>query len=180
MKKLYVTVIGILVALMLCNSCLTFTTVDDLIAAAANTANTSGGPVGRPAAANKVTIVDAVWSEADTPEEDGYKAFDGDVETRWVARGIGPWIIFEFDTEAEINVFLINYYRGSERRYSFELEYSVDNVEFIPLWKGASNNVQEFIVELPTPVTAKYIKYIGYANNTNEMNSVSEVEFFRK
>ena len=128
-----------------------------------------------------VQIIDATWSSDNGESENGYKAFDGNPNTRWAAEGVDEWIIFELAEEAQIVSFYTHFNNGASRVYGYELYASTDGVNFTKfLTHETSGSSDTETVTLDAPVTAKYIKYVGKGNTTNLWNSLQEIEFRTK
>lgn len=132
----------------------------------------------KPLSPYAVQIVDCTWSSDNGEFQNGYKAYDGDEETRWAAEGVGEWIIFELKEEADIASYYTQYYNGASRIYSYDLYASTDGENFTLFLstqtKGEGDKEE---IKLEKPVRAKYIKMVGKANTVNGWNSLHEIEF---
>ena len=132
----------------------------------------------KPLSPYAVQIVDCKWSSDNGEFQNGYKAYDGDEDTRWAAEGVGEWIIFELKEEADIASYYTQYYNGASRVYSYDLYASTDGENFTLFLstqtKGEGDKEE---IKLDKPVRAKYIKMVGKANTVNSWNSLHEIEF---
>ena len=132
----------------------------------------------KPLSPYAVQIIDCEWSSDNGEFQNGYKAYDGDAETRWAAEGVGEWIIFELKEEADIASYYTQFYNGASRVYSYDLYASTDGVNytlFLSTQTKGEGDVEE--IKLDKPVRAKYIKMVGKANTVNGWNSLHEIEF---
>ena len=128
-----------------------------------------------------IEIIGAKWSSDNGLDQDGYKSYDQDPETRWAAEGVGEWIIYEFKEVSTIESFYTLFFNGTQRIYSFDLLASEDGENFTLFFSGKTGGKgDEDTFKLDKPVKAKFVKFVGKANSVNNWNSLHEIEFASK
>ena len=65
-------------------------------------------------------------------------AFDGNAQTRWATPLKGAWLAREFEKPTEAEAISIEWYKGAERNYSFEVQTSADGLSWRSAFKGKS------------------------------------------
>lgn len=112
--------------------------------------------------------------------DDGNKpvnTIDGSPETRWSAYGNGQWIRFKLDTLVRLKSVDIAWYRGDERAANFEIQSSVDSLNWVTLFKGKSSGSTKDLESYDVPDSvARYVRIMGRGNNLNTWNAITEVE----
>ncbi|MDF2925735.1 MAG: hypothetical protein K0R57_4649 [Paenibacillaceae bacterium] len=116
------------------------------------------------------TIIDGDWDrENEYNGQTGDYAWDGDKTTLWSSGANGAWFTLEFDqpyTLAAAEIYLNN---ATVRRAYFELEYSMDGVEFFSLGTFEANGKtfgERFYFD--QPVAAKYIRYVNRGSSRGD------------
>ena len=114
----------------------------------------------------KIPIASVVASDDDgnTPEE----AIDGDLDTRWSAKGKGEWIELHFDAIYKIKTVKIAFFKGTARQ-AFVM---INNQRFNS--SGQSNELQEFIPS--SDIINNKLRIVGEGNSSNEWNSITEIQ----
>jgi beta-galactosidase len=85
------------------------------------------------------TIVQGLFSASDAEKgKMPQHAFDGNSETRWSTSKKGAWLARELETPTEVKSVAIQWYKGEERSYAFEVETSTDGNTWRPAFKGNS------------------------------------------
>ena len=114
-----------------------------------------------------------------------YTAVDGDRTTYWDAGKYAskPWIIVDLDGTYELDsVNVINYWKGNNRYYNFEVYTSMDG-EYFTLVGGKTTTDKETIfgntVDLSdTTVYATHIKVVGTYNSKNSAFHINELRAY--
>ncbi len=129
-----------------------------------------------------VPIIGSFCSESATAS--AYLTFDNDPKTIWTASGDESWIVWELPYAADINAFVYDSNRtiSDERQYIFDLYYSLDGVEYTPLYSGMSNvGGSPLVVNLPKGIKAQYFKFVGHTNTKPTVwNNIAEMQFYEK
>lgn len=104
-------------------------------------------------------------------------ASDGDVETRWSASEVGAWIELELPTNLPTSGVSIAWYRGDERRASFEVAVSEDGDTYRRVFGGASSGMTSDAEEYGFGVTeaARFVRVTVYGNDVNDWASILEL-----
>ena len=131
----------------------------------------------------RYNVVGADVSSEQT-DEPNYRtgSYDGDLNTRWSADGIGEWMVQDLGEVKEIDAFGLAFWKGAERTYSYEILVSEDGENFTEVLSGESSGKSEEIevMLLEESVSARYVKYIGYGNSVNKWNNVIELATLKK
>ncbi len=105
---------------------------------------------------------------------------DGDYKTRWSAKGDNNWIRYYLEKTAIIKTVKIAWYRGNERRASFEIQTSLDSTNWTTVFTGRSNgNTISFETYNISPASARFIRIVGHGNNLNLWNAITETEILQ-
>lgn len=110
--------------------------------------------------------------------DDGNKAsntLDGNLSTRWSAKGDGQWIKFDLGSSQKVDDIDIAFYKGNYRYAYFDIELSTNNTSWTQVYSGMSAKnakLQNFNV---ADQYARYVKIIGHGNSANPWNSLTEV-----
>ena len=105
-------------------------------------------------------------------------AIDGDVTTRWSAEGDGEWLRLDLGGVKKVTSVAIAFYRGDERRYTFDIQLSLDGA----VWdnaltggqsSGATRRPMRFKV---AALSARYVRYVGHGNSVDRGNGLTEVK----
>ena len=107
-------------------------------------------------------------------------AVDGDfadVESRWSADGEGRWIILDMGGAGTMTELATAWYKGDERTAFFDVETSLDGLEWIPVenWARSQGDAQLSSISLGD-VEARYVRIVGRGNSSNMWNSLLEAE----
>jgi hypothetical protein len=125
--------------------------------------------------------ISKVLASADDGENVAANTLDRDYNTRWAAKGENQWIRFYLDTIAVIKTVKIAWYKGNQKRASFDLQVSLDSTNWVTIFSGnSSGNTDAFeSYNISTPI-ARYIRIVGHGNNIDLWNEVSEVELLKE
>jgi len=122
-----------------------------------------------------VTITASHYQQGHGP----YKTIDDSLSTCWSvqsAPNVVPWIKYEFEKREVIDAVSIAFLLGAERRYSFGIEVSNDDKDWLEVINGKSSGATSGLERFEfNEVKAKYVRIKGYSNNVNEWNNYSEV-----
>lgn len=111
---------------------------------------------------------------------------DGDLATRWSARGERAWLELELDSSRTIDAVGIAFHNGDRRTARFELAVSQDRKDWTTVFAGVSAGPpadrapasadRPWLEVFTFPATsARYVRFIGLGNSVNEWNSLLEV-----
>lgn len=107
-------------------------------------------------------------------------AVDGDfsdVESRWSADGEGRWIMLDVGGPGTLTELATAWYKGDERTAFFDVETSLDGLEWAPVekWARSQGDAQMSSIGLGD-VHARYLRIVGRGNSSNMWNSLLEAE----
>lgn len=127
---------------------------------------------------NTSASVVSVEVSAEQSGNEGALSIDGDTATRWAAAGDPQWIQWELDQEYTLVSISLGFHNGSSRSYAFEIEVSLNQVDWNNVYSGQSSgqttSLESFdVVDAP----ARFIRYTGHGSTANTWNSLTEVEF---
>lgn len=127
-------------------------------------------------------IYDAIQSGDDgTGSASIRDTLDGIAKSYWgvaydEANPMGAFGIYDLGKVKKVKNFMIQFFKGETRVYTFELYGSKDGVSYEKiLSKSNSSGTSTEFESYPVSAEARYIKIVGYGNNTNKWNSISEV-----
>lgn len=102
---------------------------------------------------------------------------DNNMATRWSASGDGQWIQFCLSTASTVSGVQIAFYKGNERRSTFDVLVSMDAASWTTSASGLQSSGTSLALENFTfsSATAKYVRIVGHGNNLNAWNSYTEV-----
>jgi poly(beta-D-mannuronate) lyase len=123
-------------------------------------------------------IVDITASDS---SDDGHipsNAIDGDLSTRWSAKGKGQWIQFALSSPQILDGLNIAWYKGDTRVEKFTIKVSLDQQKWTTLFEGkTSGQTAGFQLFNVKSTSCQYIQIVGNKNSDNGWNSISEVQF---
>lgn len=106
-------------------------------------------------------------------------AIDGDISTRWAGNGEGEWLKLDLGSLKEISYCSINWYNGSTRKTTFEIQVSEDDSNWTTVVNKRDSDASSSTETYDFPdTTARYVKLIGYGNTINTWNSINEFEVY--
>ncbi|MDU4695875.1 MAG: glycosyl hydrolase family 28-related protein [Paenibacillus sp.] len=101
---------------------------------------------------------------------------DRDPDTRWSADGKGQFLQVELEEETIVDRVSLLFYNGHTRSNYFDMEVSVDGVNFEPVLTGMASKKQSALETFEfTPTPAKFLRYVGQGNEINTWNSLIEI-----
>lgn len=99
--------------------------------------------------------------------------------SRWSSKGDWEWIQYDLGEPQQLLAVDIAFHRGDQREAYFDLQSSVDGVQWEPLIEdtSSSGNTRDFeTIDVPD-TTARYVRYVGWGNSNNLWNSITEIRF---
>ncbi len=104
---------------------------------------------------------------------------DGDLNTRWAAKGDGQWIMYDVGTVAAVHEVAIAWAKGDERKASFSIEVSLDGNTWEGVFNGNSSGDTSKLESYPfDSTTARFVRLVGHGNSSNMWNNMAEVELY--
>ena len=101
---------------------------------------------------------------------------DGEMGTRWSAKGRKVWVRYDLDGAHVLTDVRIAWYRGNQRRASFEVEVSKDGQRWKRVFRGKSSGAEKDLERYDVKDTeAKYVRIVGRGNTKNQWTSITEV-----
>lgn len=101
---------------------------------------------------------------------------DGNLESRWSAKGVGEWIQYDLGQTQTIDSLSIAFYKGDQRSANISIELSNDGEQWENVFSGgqalSTVELQTFDIQ---DTDAQFIRIIGYGNSANAWNSITEV-----
>lgn len=122
----------------------------------------------------------------DEPESanPGNNAIDNDIISRWCAKAPDAHGILDFGEVVEFDSFTAGFWKGNERKYTFELYASEDGELYVPIKSGtftSSGTTDSYeIYRLGKTYKARYIKFVNKGNTAttspnNEFSNLTEL-----
>ncbi|UKS28681.1 discoidin domain-containing protein [Paenibacillus sp. HWE-109] len=103
-------------------------------------------------------------------------AIDGDLNTRYAAKGITHWIQFDLGANKPIRSAVISFLKGDVDRYTFDLQVSEDGLVWTSVYSGKSSGKTAGLEIFPfEQVNARYVKYNGKGNSKDTWNNINEI-----
>jgi hypothetical protein len=119
--------------------------------------------------------VSASGHDGNVPEN----TLDGSLSTRWSSEGIGQWIMYDLTKNYDIRWIDIAWHRGDQRITFFDVQYSVDGVQWATAFSGESSGITlEHERYNSEDAGAKYVRIVGYGNNITQWNSITTVMIY--
>ncbi len=101
---------------------------------------------------------------------------DGDLATRWSSQGDGEWITFDLGSTKTVNKLSAAWLKGDQRSSSFDIQVSMDAVNWIGVYSGSSSGTTTGLEAYSfSGVGARYVRIVGRGNSSNDWNSIAEV-----
>ncbi|MEJ7683911.1 MAG: discoidin domain-containing protein [Segetibacter sp.] len=106
---------------------------------------------------------------------------DKDLNKRWSASGRNQWIRYYFNKPYTISSVKIAWYKGDERKASFDIQTSMDGVNWTTVYSGnSSGTTTDFETYNIEPTSAQYVRIVGHGNTKNSWNSLNEVQIIKE
>jgi hypothetical protein len=117
-------------------------------------------------------VISASGNDGNIPEN----ANDYSLSTRWSCEGKGSWLMYDLGETKDISSLYMAFYNGNKRKTYYDIEISVDGVNFTRVFSGESSGTTLEPEMLTIGKKARFIRFIGYGTNTNSAwNSVTEM-----
>jgi len=139
--------------------------------------------------ANAIQVVRATQS-GDDGSNSIRNSLDGNLDTRWAVKdkGNGAWGIYDLGEVYTLDQIQLAYAQGDKRNYQFDIEVSVDGVNYTKIiTNGASCGLTTGFEAFDMgDVSARYVKYVGYGHivtatqASGVWNSLTEIVFIEK
>lgn len=114
-----------------------------------------------------------------TPQPENHKdnMVDNDRASRWTALALNESAVFDLGTVKDVNAVGASFWQGDTRIYRFDLYYSVDGENYLPLLSQAESSTdkgEDYNVFSFDTVKARYIKLVGLGNTANVNTNIQE------
>jgi hypothetical protein len=130
---------------------------------------------GRPRSKLAVASVSASADDGNVPAN----TLDGDVGTRWSAKGDGQWILYDLGAAALIDRVQIAFYLGDQRTEAFDVQVSTDGSSWATVFSGQSSGTTAALESFDfAEVSARYVRIVGHGNSQSDWNSLTEVQIW--
>lgn len=115
---------------------------------------------------------------ASEEEESAQTVMDGNLSTYWDSKDDNEWIQFSLCAEQNLKGIKIAFKRGNMRVTYFDVEVSLDGIEWQKVISNGESNGLQTPLELFSfsEVGAKYVRIVGQGNSDNVQNHYTEVE----
>lgn len=122
-----------------------------------------------------VTLTGVTASAAQTGNT-ASNTIDGDLATRWSARGHGVWIQYTLSAPTRLDRIGIAWLHGDRRRARFAIALSTDGASWTTVYDGTSSGStlkpEDYAFDAEP---ARYIRITGYGNTWNVWTAITEV-----
>lgn len=129
---------------------------------------------------NEIGIVSYTVNDEPEKENPSSHILDNDMTTRWTTHKIGDYAIFDLGSVQKLDAVAIAFWKGLERKYSFDIEVSEDGVNYNNVYSGASYGLGERLDVFPFgEQNTRYIKFINKGNTSggSAINFANMLEF---
>ncbi|MCP4901285.1 MAG: carbohydrate-binding protein [bacterium] len=103
-------------------------------------------------------------------------AMDGDLESKWSARGQGQWLICDLKEYDWISGISTAHHLGDQRRYSFIVAVSDDGESFTEVAHITTSGTTTSLEHHAFSAKGRYVKITGMGNSADDWNNFNEVE----
>lgn len=102
---------------------------------------------------------------------------DGDMDTRWSAKGLGEYVVVDLGDEYQVTDIQIAWHKGDLRSAYFEIHTSLNGQTWVTELLGESTGATVDLESIRVHIgAARYIKLVGKGNSLNEWNSLTEIK----
>lgn len=116
-------------------------------------------------------------ADASANEDKAGNTLDGRLLTRWEAMGDGQWIRYDLGTARTPTELTLAWYKGSSRRYRFEVQVSDDGVTFATIYSGESSGVTSRREPYALPAASgRYLRIVGRGNTVDAGIAITEMQ----
>ncbi|MDF2651547.1 MAG: hypothetical protein K0Q73_7352, partial [Paenibacillus sp.] len=111
-----------------------------------------------------------------------YRTIDNNIESRWSSYGEGSWISYDLGGDQAVAYLGMAFYKGNDTQYSFDVQVSSDNTNWITVLSGAQsaltvNESELQVIDIPDQTT-RYLRIVANGNNKTGANNYLEVQFY--
>lgn len=124
-----------------------------------------------------VGIAKMTFSESDGNV--GENAFDGDVNTRWAANGIGQWLFMDLGEKVSLSHMLVAYTNGAKRKEYFDIQISEDGENWTTIGQFNSSGTTTDAEVYPMNVETRYVRFWSRGQGQGGWTSVGEIGLVR-
>ena len=103
-------------------------------------------------------------------------AIDGDMTTRWSAKGARQWLRLDLGQKHRLSAVEIAWFRGNQRKSFFEIETSADGKNWKQILSETSSGRTSGLERYPVAVETRFLRIVGLGNTKNRWNSISEIQ----
>jgi F5/8 type C domain/Calx-beta domain len=101
---------------------------------------------------------------------------DGDLGTRWSAKGDGQWIQYDLGAVVTVSRVQIAFYLGDQRTQAFDILVSTDGTSWATAFSGQSSGTTTGLQSFDFAASpARYVRIVGHGNSQSAWNSLTEV-----
>ncbi|WP_245557604.1 discoidin domain-containing protein [Deinococcus peraridilitoris] len=123
-----------------------------------------------------LSITSATASSSNSSTATPGKAHDNSLSSWWGANGTGSWIRFDLGSEKTIDAVSLAFYRGANRKATFDVELSRDGSNWTKVLSkvtssGSTNNLERYNV---TDQGARYIRVTNHGNTESSAIGLTE------
>lgn len=97
--------------------------------------------------------------------------------TRWSVYGDGQWLMLNLGAMDTVRSLNIAWYRSFRRTFAFDIQTSIDMVNWKTVYTGKSSGTAVFFEKVTIPQTvAGFIRVVCHGSNINLWNAINEIE----
>ncbi len=127
----------------------------------------------------KLASVARITASSFEPENPPEHTIDNDLGTRWAAKGIGSWIMYDLGAERTVTRVGVAFYLGTERVAFIRITTSLDGTTWnLPLSlhsSGSTNDIQIFDI---SDVRARYVRIASLGNSQDDSAAITETDIY--
>ena len=121
---------------------------------------------------SKLNILEVQQSEADSVDLTTDKDFtiDGDLTTRWAARQMPQFLVFDLGKEKAVSQTRFSFYRWEDRTYNYSVSVSPDNINWTEVLSRVSSKQKQWSEENFSAISGRFIKLVFDSSDNNPGN----------
>ena len=137
------------------------------------------GSVGLPTGVREIKPVSISASQVPQAENAPENVADGDLTTKWAAKGQGD-LIYDLGSVKNIHSIAFALASSTSRTAQFSISTSLDGLNWTQVYKGDSLYTEDYEHHLVGSAQARYIRFTGYGHSgqTNNWTSLLELKVF--
>lgn len=125
-------------------------------------------------------VPQSIEAEQQKDDEPPSHAVDGQLATKWSAKGKGLPFTLHFDRQHQVHTLKVAQAKGDQRQYFFTVEYSEDGTVFNKLTEITTPGNSDLLIDIPLGgVSAKSIRLVCNGNNDPDAKRLREWNNFR-